>query len=80
MSSNSNGKREKVTMQEIERVIRESGEPVTARELSDNMPITNTQMNRKLKRLSESGKIRRKKVGSAAVVYWHPDCFGHRQA
>jgi len=80
MSSNFNENREKVTMKQVERAIRESGEPVTAKELSEEMPITNTQMNRKLKRLAKNERIQRKKVGSAAVVYWHPDCFQDYQA
>jgi predicted transcriptional regulator len=75
METNTGNNREKVSMDELKRTIRNSGEPVTARELSGELPITNAQTNRKLKKLAQSGEICRKKVGSAAVVYWHPDCF-----
>jgi len=63
-----------VTPEELEQEIRTADQPVvTATELSSSLPITNAHANRMLKRLAESGTIQRKKVGSAAVVYWHPD-------
>jgi len=75
MSAGNHNNREKVSMNTVEQAIRNAHGPVTAKELSERFPISNAQMNRKLKKLSEEDEIQRKKVGAAAVIYWHPGQF-----
>jgi predicted transcriptional regulator len=74
VSANTTGRGRKVTPEELEQEIRNADQPVvTATELSSSLPITNAHANRMLKQLAQDDTIQRKKVGSAAVVYWHPD-------
>jgi len=75
MRAGNHSNREKVSMNTIEQAIRNADGPVTAKELSERFPISNAQMNRKLKKLSGRGEIERKKVGAAAVIYWDPREF-----
>jgi len=43
---------------------------VTAVELSEELDLTSTGLLKRLDELSEEGRVRKKRVGSRAVVWW----------
>lgn len=52
-------------------LFRRHDDPVlTASYVADAFDITNQAANKRLGKLHEEGKLARKKVGGAAVVYW----------
>ena len=48
-------------------------EPLTASEVAEELGIVRRTAHNKLSTLEERGDLRRKKVGSRAVVWWRPD-------
>lgn len=46
---------------------------VTASDVAEETEYTSENVNERLKNLSERGLLRKKKVGSAAAVYWLTD-------
>ena len=64
----------------VEEVIPESAlevftdhEPRTAREVAEELGVVRRTAYNKLDELKEQGKLRKKKVGSRAVVWWLPE-------
>jgi predicted transcriptional regulator len=43
---------------------------LTAPELAEAFDVSNQALNKRLKRLCDAGRLKRKKVGGAAVIYW----------
>ena len=43
---------------------------LTASEVAEAFDISNQAANRRLKKLHGEGRLKRKKVGGAAVIYW----------
>lgn len=48
-------------------------EPRTAKEVAEELGIVRRTAYNKLTELEERGDLRKKKVGSRAVVWWRPD-------
>lgn len=46
---------------------------LTAGEIAEEYGVSNQAANKRIKQLHSEGKVERKKVGAAAVVYWLPD-------
>lgn len=61
---------EEVTDQEILKLFDRVGEPMTAPELADELPITKEGVTHRLKRMQEDDLVERKKAGARAVVWW----------
>jgi predicted transcriptional regulator len=52
-------------------LFRRHADPVlTAPEVAEAFDISSQAANKRLRKLHESGRLKRKKVGGAAVVYW----------
>lgn len=47
-------------------------EPLTAKEVADELGVVRRTAYNKLAQLNEQGKIRKKKVGGRSVVWWKP--------
>lgn len=45
---------------------------VTVGDVAEEMGVRNSTMHKRLNELNEKGKIKRKKVGASAVVWWLP--------
>jgi DNA-binding MarR family transcriptional regulator len=60
----------KVTEQEILKTFDRVGEPMTAPELADELPITKEGVTNRLKQMQEKDLVGRKKAGARAVVWW----------
>lgn len=68
MTDDSSGQ---ITNEKIISLFRRSSDPVlTAPEVAAEFDISTQAANYRLKQLEEEGTLKRKKVGSAAVVYW----------
>ena len=48
-------------------------EPLTAKEVAEDLGVVRRTAYNKLSDLEERGDLRRKKVGSRAVVWWRPE-------
>jgi repressor of nif and glnA expression len=59
-----------VTEQEILKIFDRVGEPMTAPELADELPITKEAVTYRLKKMQEDDLLGRKKAGARAVVWW----------
>lgn len=65
------GRKPRVSDEEILRVFRGADAPVlTASEVADELPISHSAVNPRLRELADSGRLSRKDVGSRAVVWW----------
>lgn len=61
----------KVTDQDVLKVFDYADEPVlTAAEVADELPLSQSAMNTRLNRMREDGLVARKKTGARAVVWW----------
>lgn len=68
------GRSEKMTDEQILESIRNHDDKaVTAVELSDELELTSTRICQRLNKLNELDKVRKKKVGGRAVVWWLQD-------
>ena len=61
---------EKVTEQDILKVFDRVGEPMTAKELAEELPITKDSVTYRLKKMQDDDLVGRKKAGASAVVWW----------
>lgn len=59
-----------VTEQDILKIFDRVGEPMTAPELADELPLTKEGVTYRLKKMQEEGLVGRKKAGARAVVWW----------
>jgi predicted ArsR family transcriptional regulator len=48
-------------------------EPLTAKEVAEELGVVRRTAYNKLDKLKERGDLRKKKVGSRAVVWWRPE-------
>ncbi|SEP07929.1 HTH domain-containing protein [Halogranum amylolyticum] len=65
---------ELTTAEAVLKVLETSDDPVmTAKEIADQLEVSRDTVGRKLAQLSEEGKVRQKKVGARAVVWWIED-------
>lgn len=65
---------EEVSDSDILELFDKATSPVlTARELSNELPITRSAVNHRLKRMQEAGVVDRMKAGANAVVWWAVD-------
>jgi len=62
--------KKKVTDQDILKIFDRTGEPMTAPELAEELPITKSTVTYRLKKMKEDGLIGRKQAGARAVVWW----------
>lgn len=60
----------KVTEQDILKIFDRTGEPMTAPEIAEELPITSDAVTYRLKNMKEKGLVERKKTGANAVVWW----------
>jgi len=60
----------KVTEQDILKIFDRVGEPMTAPELAEELPITPDAVTYRLKKMKEKGLVDRKRAGANAVVWW----------
>ena len=66
--------KQKVSDEQVVKLFRDAGEPIrTAGDITEQLPITRQAVNKRLKRLTSKEVLRRRKVGSSAVVYWLPE-------
>lgn len=61
---------EKVTEQDILKIFDRVGEPMTAPELAEELPISKDTVTYRLKQMQEKELVGRKKAGARAVVWW----------
>ncbi|TVT95148.1 winged helix-turn-helix transcriptional regulator [Haloferax volcanii] len=72
--SNGPGRKPKITDHEILEVFRSSSDPVlTTAEVAAEFEITHRGVRDRLEKLEEAGKLRSKKVGARAKVWWDPE-------
>ncbi|WP_415383557.1 winged helix-turn-helix transcriptional regulator [Halosimplex sp. TS25] len=72
--SDSGGRPQSVTDEDILRYFRESGEHVlTTSEVADGVDVSRRTALRRLARLADEGAVRRKDVGDRSAVWWLPD-------
>lgn len=60
----------RVTEQDILKVFDRVGEPMTAPELAEELPLTSDGVTYRLKQMHEEDLIGRKEAGARAVVWW----------
>lgn len=71
------GRNKKLTDDEIMEIIRSHPDrAVTAAELARELDITSQGLLKRLDQLSASDKLRKKKVGGSAVVWWVKGDYG----
>lgn len=71
MSTSGSSKRQKMTDLEIKQFIREHKDrAVTATEIAEEFDVTTQAVNYRLAKLEENDEVVKKKVGSAAAVWW----------
>jgi len=61
---------QKITDQDILKIFDRTGEPMTAPELAEELPVTKEAVSRRLKQMHEDGLVGRKKTGARSVVWW----------
>lgn len=67
------GRKPRITDEEILDVFRSSTDPVlTTGEVASEVDITHRGVRDRLEQLEEEGKVRSKKVGARAMVWWDP--------
>ncbi|MDZ7689425.1 MAG: helix-turn-helix domain-containing protein [Halobacteriales archaeon] len=59
-----------VTDQDILKIFDRTGEPMTAPELAEELPLTKDGVTYRLKQMQEKGLVGRKEAGARAVVWW----------
>lgn len=64
---------EKATLDDVIAVLTERNEPLTAKEVGEELGISNRSALDKLNSLEERADVKRKKVGAGAVVWWLSD-------
>lgn len=64
---------EKTTLDDVIAVLAERDEPVTGKEVGEELGVTNRSALDKLNDLNGRGMVERKKVGAGAVVWWLTD-------
>ena len=64
---------EKTTIDDVVAVLTERDEPLTGKEVGEELGISNRSALDKLNSLEEKGNVERKKVGAGAVVWWLSD-------
>ena len=64
---------EKATVDDVIAVLTERDEPLTGKEVGEELGISNRSALDKLNSLEEKGNVERKKVGAGAVVWWLSD-------
>lgn len=65
------GRKPRITDEEILDVFRSSSDPVlTTGEVASEVDITHRGVRNRLEKLEEEGKIKSKKVGARAMVWW----------
>ena len=64
---------EKATIDDVIAVLIERDEPLTGKEVGEELGISNRSALDKLNSLEEKGNVERKKVGAGAVVWWLSD-------
>ena len=64
---------EKTTLDDVIAVLAERDEPVTGKEVGEELGVTNRSALDKLNELNGRGIVERKKVGASAVVWWLTD-------
>jgi len=60
----------KVTEQDILKIFDRVGEPMTAPELAEELPVSKDTVTYRLKQMREKGLVGRKEAGARAVVWW----------
>lgn len=67
------GRKPRVTDDELLNVFRDADDPtLTSGEVTEQVSIKHSGVNRRLGNLVDEGKLRKKKVGGRSVVYWLP--------
>ena len=64
---------ERVSLNEITDVLAVRDEPLTAKEVGEEVGITNRAALNKLNELADTNRVERKKVGGRSVVWWLSD-------
>lgn len=64
---------EKATLDDVLAVLIEHNEPLTGKEVGEELGLSNRSALDKLNSLGERGNVERKKVGASAVVWWLSD-------
>lgn len=64
---------ERVSLSEITDVLAVRDEPLTAKEVGEEVGITNRAALNKLNELADSDRVERKKVGGRSVIWWLSD-------
>ena len=60
-----------VDQQDLESKIRESRYPfVTASDIAESLDVARQTAHKHLQRLHEEGQLRKRKIGSSAVIWW----------
>ena len=68
------GRRPEISDGEILAVFRSASDPVlTTKEVSSQFDITHRGVRDRLEKLEEKGKLRSKKVGARAKIWWDPE-------
>lgn len=68
---NTSGRKRRVSDEEIRQVFRAANDPVlTSQEVADELPISRSGVNPRLRELADEGQLSRKEVGGRAVVWW----------
>jgi len=71
MSATRVGRPPKMKDSDIIEFMRNDEQPVlTAKEIAAEFDVTNAAVNKRLNQLEEDGEVVKKRVGSAAVVWW----------
>jgi predicted ArsR family transcriptional regulator len=74
MMSDGPGRKPEFTDEEILAVFQSSSDPVlTTGEVASEFDITHRGVRDRLEKLEERGKLRSKKVGARAKVWWDPE-------
>jgi len=74
MSTSGSSKRQKMTDPDIKQFICEHRDKaVTATEIAEEFGVTTQAIHYRLNKLEENGEVIKKKVGSAAAVWWLDD-------
>jgi len=60
----------KVTEQDILKIFDRTGEPMTAPEIAEELPISKDTATYRLKQMEEKELVGRKKTGARSVVWW----------
>lgn len=65
---------ETITLEDVLAVMRQSSDPVvTAKAVGERLGCSSEAARQKLTRLTEAGRVERRKVGAGAVVWWLAD-------